>query len=55
MASPSIYIGLDSCDGSCNNVDNPFAVIFALSDKLCVPKKKENLNIKKFNISWKTG
>ena len=42
----SIYVRLERCGGSCNNVDDPFAVIFALSDKLRVPKKTEFVNIK---------
>lgn len=42
----SIYVRLERCDGSCNSVDDPFAVIFALSDKLRVPKKTEFVNIK---------
>ena len=39
-------IKVNKCNGSCNNINNPYA-------KLCVPDVVKNINVKLFNLmSW---
>ena len=36
------------CSGSCNNINDPYT-------KLCAPDVVKNLNIKVFNLMWRTN
>ena len=36
------------CSGSCNNINYPYA-------KICVPDVVKNLNVKVFNLMWRTN
>ena len=41
-------IKTNKCSGSCNNINNLYA-------KLCVPDVVKNLNVKVFNLMWRTN
>ena len=41
-------IKMNKCNGSCNNVNDPYA-------KMCVPDAVKNLNAKVFNLMWRTN
>ena len=41
-------IKTSKCSGSCNNINDPYA-------KLCVPDVVKNMNIKVFNLIWRTN
>ena len=41
-------IKTSKCDGSCNNINDPYA-------KTCVPRVVKNLNVKVFNLMSRTN
>ena len=41
-------IKTSKCDGSCNNINDPYA-------KTCVPDVIKNLNVKVFNLMWRNN
>ena len=41
-------IEINKCNGSCNNINNPYA-------KLCVPDVVKNMNLKVFNLMSRTN
>ena len=41
-------IQVNKCSGSCNNTNDPYA-------KLCVPDVVININVKVFNLIWRTN
>ena len=41
-------IKTSKCSASCNNINYPYA-------KLCVPDVSKNLNVKVFNLMWRTN
>ena len=41
-------IKTSKCSGSCNNINDPYA-------KMCVPDVVKNLNVKVFNLMWRTN
>ena len=48
---PLIYpysVKINKCSGSCNNINDPYA-------KLCVPDVVKNINVKVFNLIWRTN
>ena len=48
---PTFYpnsIEVNKCNGSCNNINDPYA-------KLCVPNVVENINVKVFNLMSRTS
>lgn len=42
-------VNLEKCNESCDNLDDPSAIIFVLYDRLFVPNKKEDV-MQKFQI-----
>ena len=43
-------VNLDQCGEDCNILDDPSALIFDLFQRLCVPNKTENLDVKVFDM-----
>ena len=43
-------LSLGRCNERCNSFDDLFAMIFDLSDRLCVPNKTKKVNVKMFCI-----
>ena len=41
-------IKTSKCSGSCSNINDPYA-------KICVPDVVKNLNVKAFNLMWRTN
>ena len=41
-------IKTSKCSGSCNNINDPYA-------KLCAPDVIKNLNVRVFNLMWRTN
>ena len=41
-------IKTSKCSGSCNNINDPYA-------KICVPDAVKDLNVKVFNLMWRTN
>ena len=41
-------IKINKCSGNCNNINNPYA-------KICVPDVMKDLNVKVFNLMWRTN
>ena len=41
-------IKTSNCSGSCSNINDPYA-------KICVPDVVKNLNVKAFNLMWRTN
>ena len=49
--SPIFYpfsIKTTKCSGNCNNINDPYA-------KICIPDAVKDLNVKVFNLMWRTN